>query len=56
MHDAGCLGLVLWDDPEGLNGEGRGRGVQDEEHMYTYGRFVSMYGKTSTILQSKKIN
>ena len=56
MHDTGCSGLVHWDDPEGLNGEGRGRGVQDEEHMYTYGRFVSMYGKTSTILQSKKIN
>ena len=50
MHDAGCLGLVLWDDPEGLNGEGRGRGVQDEEHMYTRGRIMSMYGKTNTIL------
>ena len=25
MHDTGCLGLVHWDDPEGLYGEGRGR-------------------------------
>ena len=25
----GCLGLVQWDDPEGWNGEGGGRRVQD---------------------------
>ena len=24
MYDAGCLGLVLWDDPEGWYGEGGG--------------------------------
>ena len=29
MHDAGCLGLVHWDDPEGWYGEGGGRRVQD---------------------------
>ena len=29
MHDTGCLGLVHWDDPEGWDGEGGGRGVQD---------------------------
>ena len=33
MHDAGCLGLVHWDDPEGWYGEGGGRRVQDGEHM-----------------------
>ena len=33
MHDAGCLGLVHWDDPEGGYGEGGGRRVQDGEHM-----------------------
>ena len=32
MHDTGCLGLVHWDDPEGWDGEGGGRGVQDGEH------------------------
>ena len=32
MHDTGCLGLVLWDDPEGWNGEGGGRRVQEGEH------------------------
>ena len=56
MHDTGCSGLVYWDDPEGCDGEGRGSGVQDGEHMYPHGGFMSMYGKTSTILQSKKIN
>ena len=52
MHDTGCLGLVHWDDPEGWYGEGGGRGLQ--EHVYTRGGFMLMYGKTNTILQSKK--
>ena len=50
MHDTGCSGLVHWDDPEGCDGEGGGRGVQDEEHVYTRGRFMLMYGITNTIL------
>ena len=37
MHETGCSGLVHWDDPEGWDGEGGGRGVQDREHMYTHG-------------------
>ena len=45
-----CLGLVHWDDPEGWYGEGEGWRVQDGEHMYTYGRFVLIFGKTNTIL------
>ena len=49
MHDTGCLGLVHWDD-QGWDGEGGGRGVQDGEHMYTRGGFMSMYGKTTRIL------
>ena len=50
MHDTGCSGLVHWDNPEGWNGEGVGRGVQDGEHMYTHGGFKSIYGKTNTML------
>ena len=50
MHNKGCSGLVHWDDPEGWDGEGGGRGVQDGEHMYTRGGFMSMYGKINTIL------
>ena len=49
MQDAGCLGLVHWDDPEGWYGEGGGRGVCDGEHVYTRGRFMLMYGKINTI-------
>ena len=50
LHDTGCSELVHWDDPEGWDGVGGGRGVQDGEHMYTHGKFTSMYGKTNTIL------
>ena len=50
MHDTGCLGLVHWDDPEGWNGEGGGRRVQDGEHMYTCGGFILIFGKTNTIM------
>ena len=49
IHNIACLGLVHWDDPEGRYREGGGRGVQDGEHMYTRGGFMSMYGKTTTI-------
>ena len=45
MHETGCSELVHWDDPEGWNGEGGERGVQDGEHMHTHGWFMSMYGK-----------
>ena len=50
MHETRCSGLVHWDDPEGWDGEGCGSGVQDGEHMYTRGGFMSMYGKTNTVL------
>ena len=45
MHETGRSGLVHWDDPEGWDREGGGRGVQDGKHMYTHGRFMSVYGK-----------
>jgi len=41
---------VHWGDPEGRYGEGRGRGVQDGEHVYTCDGCMSIYGKTNTIL------
>ena len=50
MHDSGCLGLVHWDDPERWYGEGGGWRVQDGEHMYACGGFISIYGRTNTIL------
>ena len=54
MYDAGCLGLVHWDDPEGCYGEGGGRRVQDGEHMYTCGGFILIFGQTNTICIVKK--
>ena len=43
-------GTLHWDDPEGWNGEGGGRRVQDGEHMYTCGGFILMVGKTNAIM------
>ena len=34
----------------GVHGMGGGRGIQDWELMYTRGGFMSMYGKTNTVL------
>ena len=45
MHETGHSGLMHWDDPERWDGEGGERGVQDGEHMYTRGWFMSMCGK-----------
>ena len=61
----GLTGLLFWQSkrlervfsnttvqkhPEGCCGEGGGRGVHVWDHMYTRGGFMSMYGKTSTVL------
>ena len=43
---AGALG---W--PLGMGWEGGGKGVQDGEHMYTQGWFMSMYGKNHNIVK-----
>ena len=45
MHETGYSGLVHWDDPEGWDGEGGGKGLQDGGHMYTCDWSMSMYGK-----------
>ena len=37
MHETEPSGLVHWDDPEGWDGEGGEREVQDGGHMYTHG-------------------
>ena len=44
------LGASALDDPEGWNGEGGGRRVQDGEHMYTCGGFILIFGKTNTVM------
>ena len=56
MHDTGCSGLVHWDNPEGWDGEGGERRHSGwGTHVHPW-RFMSMYGKTNTILKSKYIN
>ena len=45
-NETGCSGLFHWDDPEGWDREEGGKGVQDGEHIYTHGWFMSMYGQT----------
>jgi len=50
MHETEPSKPVHWDNPEGWGGEGGGRGVQDGGHMYTHDGFMSVYGKTTTIL------
>ena len=46
MHEAGCSGPVHCDNLEGWYGEGGGKGVPDEGHVYTWGWFMLMYGKS----------
>ena len=50
----GSWGWCTGDDPEGWDGEECRRWGQDGEHMYTHGRFMPMYGKTTTVLWSNK--
>ena len=44
-----ALGAGTLGGPRGMGWEGGGRGVQDGEHMFTRGGFMSMYGKINTI-------
>ena len=50
MHEIGCSGLVHWDDAEGWDEEGGGRGVQDGEHCKPMADSCQCMGKTTTIL------
>ena len=45
MDETGHSGPGHWDNPEGWDGKGGGKGVQDRGHMYTHGWFISMYSK-----------
>ena len=47
-YDYWMLGAGALGQPRGM--VWGGRRVQDGEHMYTYGRFILIYGKTNTIL------
>ena len=50
MHDTGCLGLVHWDDPEGWDGEGGGRGFRMGNTCTPMADSCQYMAKTTTIL------
>ena len=50
IHETGCSGLVQWDDPEGWDGEGGGRGVQDGDMCTLMADSCECMPQTTTIL------
>ena len=53
MHETACLGLVHWDDPEGWDGEGGGKGFLGQgTHVYPWliGCVCQCMAKTATTL------
>ena len=50
MHETGAQGWCTGMTQRDGMGKEMGKGVQDREHMYTHGWFMSLYGKTTTIL------
>ena len=50
MHETGCSGLVHWDDPEGWDGEGGGRGFRMGNTCVPMVDSCQCMAKTTTIL------
>ena len=50
MHETGHSKLMHWDDPEGWDGEGGGRGIQDEDTCASMADSCQCMAKTITIL------
>ena len=50
MHETGCSGLVHWDDPEGWDGGGDEKGIQDGGTCTPMADSYQYMAKTSTIL------
>ena len=55
MHDTGCLGLVHWDDPEGWNGKGGGRGFRMGNTCIPVADYVKFKNKIKFKIFKKKI-
>ena len=51
MHDAGCLGLVYWDNPEGWYGEGEGRGSGWGTRVYLWWIHVDVWQNQYNIVK-----
>ena len=50
MHEIGCSGLVHWDDPEGWDGEGDGRGFRTRNTYKPVVDSCQCMAKTTAIL------
>jgi len=50
MHETRHLKPVHWDNSEGRDGEGGGRGVWDGGHMFTMADSCQCMAKTTPIL------
>ena len=50
MRETGCLGLVHWDDPEGWDEEGGGRGLRMGNTCTSMADLCQCMAKTTTIL------
>ena len=50
MHETVCSGLVHWDDPEGWDGEGGGRGFRMGKRCIPMADSYQCMAKTTTIL------
>ena len=50
MHETGCSGLVHWDDPEGWDGEGGGRGFKIENSCKPVADSYQCMAKPTSIL------
>ena len=50
MHETGLSGLVHWDDPEGGDGEGGRRGVQDGDTCTPMADSCPCMAKTTPLL------
>ena len=50
MHETGCSGLVHWDDPEGWDGDGGGRGFRMGNTRTSVADSCECMAKTTTIL------
>ena len=52
MHETGCLGLVHWDDSEGWDGEGGGRGGSGwGTHVHPWWIHVNVWQNKYNILK-----
>ena len=52
MRDTGCLGLVHWDDPEGWDREGGGRGASGwGTHVHSWQIHVNVWQNQYNIVK-----